>query len=1374
MDTPASHGVETPVLGLANSNQGYSTAIHLQDNYLLHGPMDQSYSQAIPSRMAEETRTGQLGQHTEEEALWSGNVGQHPSDEVMRNGNAVPRHGDESLMVGNIMNMTQRGSDEGMRTSTLGPRSGEEGIRVSNIGLHTSCDDSMRVEGHGGRRQAIHSPRHGNMLLSGHPVAQRNNPMHFYMEDGNGSISSSISQQNPTGLPSHSDINSIPTGSKGATLMPSSHDNMVSANVARGGSLPQQTPDLAHRIPQGGSNSEGVEVERGDDGSFKSAAKDYTERNLPRELMGKMFGLLKEGMFCDAVILAGNKEIRVHKMVLIAASPFLLSKLSKTTPSTSLRVELPMGIPLQVASQLVHYLYDGKITLTTDNVSQFARVANLFKLEHLYNICEDFIDCFNLDESLLNVMEEDISVSATEPRMSPVILKKRHLKLSAEENMAETEVAEVTDNTENTESNIVSQQKATPSLPQPKHVCTKGKITNKKTPKKSVTVKQEVVGMPSPIETPIHKVSHLYGTRAASAAKVFKQTTEVDESGAATVYQGKQGLYQAEETEVTIPHKEGGDGSPTKLPSPGKHADIVSKVMEVEMKDIGKDENEDDEETSDDSNEDYQENGTPGKFKQLKQASKNLKKLQSRKGRQKKAPVPPAPKQDMPLRPPPKKRAKEFAKSEEDKILQDIESKLDLSVLDMSASVTTELTGKKKTVSKKIKKKRKKQSFGTLLRTVVTSAIAELDRNAEHIPESERQFKCKLCGNEFVFPKRSITHLINTHEIPPDDVLSYITIRKFEKSPRVCDICGYETKEPNFYYIHYHKYFRHGIPLPKGWKPFTCDICGKECFTKFQLKDHKLIHREQTPFICEKCGQGFKSRTCLNSHVFHRHNSIRKHDCTDCEKSFKTKTQLMVHHRIHTGEKPFHCPDCDYKSTTRGNMRLHLTNKHKYDSQDIKCMMYQIKTLSKAYEMQSLPQELIANAHLQTEESDLLNVADKNQMRPIEDHVGMHLPTNVVDNEVTKPSQQTPREDTFSNLSNILVTNQQGQTSQLIYTDENLTNRHIILQSYNGQQIVAGELPQGQATGGVEGQDAAQATQIPVLLQPVQGSEHLAGHFLVQTHHGGQSTVQLVSTTDGHITQDPRAQEAHILVQDSQGIIQEASISSDQVLITDQEQLNLSSNRRQSHEQIMYLERPANEMVQQDQIIMATDKNITVNETSGNSTTELQNVSPRLMIDGSQQVHIQIHSGTAVAMETDSHGQVQERQVRIQDPQGLLVGERPQVTLVHRALGIQDRGKDTAQQKHEGQISVAATLESYQQVSLPVTSEIPLSTYVVNSHNTGTSIESQGQLVQSPPNSHGLPTSQAQGLPDSPTPQSSQGYSDNTLYQYYHQQFNNF
>ena len=53
---------------------------------------------------------------------------------------------------------------------------------------------------------------------------------------------------------------------------------------------------------------------------------------------------------------------------------------------------------------------------------------------------------------------------------------------------------------------------------------------------------------------------------------------------------------------------------------------------------------------------------------------------------------------------------------------------------------------------------------------------------------------------------------------------------------QVCDICGYRSRDNTTYYLHYHKYFKHGVKLPKGWSVYKCDLCGKELYTKFQLK----------------------------------------------------------------------------------------------------------------------------------------------------------------------------------------------------------------------------------------------------------------------------------------------------------------------------------------------------------------------------------------------------------------------------------------------------------------------------------------------------------------------------------------------------------
>lgn len=295
------------------------------------------------------------------------------------------------------------------------------------------------------------------------------------------------------------------------------------------------------------------------------------------------------------------------------------------------------------------------------------------------------------------------------------------------------------------------------------------------------------------------------------------------------------------------------------------------------------------------------------------------------------------------MRPPPKKRAKEIRemmKNEEDGKLKVADDK-----------TMTDGDGKfypneieKENTSKTVKMKRKRQRVKN---DIVMAKVYEIEKFASAV-ESEKIFRCTFCSVEFKFAKRAVTHLIGTHDIDLDDTADYISVEKKtddSKELLECDICGFTPKESGTYYIHYHKYFRHRIPLPKGWQAFKCDLCQKEFFTKFQLREHKLIHFEDNPFVCELCGSGFRSRTCLNSHVFHKHSSVRKHKCPECPKTFKTATQVKVHQRVHSGEKPFLCPteNCMYRSTTRGNMKLHLSSKHKLVPSTVKALMEELE-----------------------------------------------------------------------------------------------------------------------------------------------------------------------------------------------------------------------------------------------------------------------------------------------------------------------------------------------------------------------------------------------------------------------------------------------
>ncbi|XP_072033158.1 uncharacterized protein [Amphiura filiformis] len=50
--------------------------------------------------------------------------------------------------------------------------------------------------------------------------------------------------------------------------------------------------------------------------------------------------------------------------------------------------------------------------------------------------------------------------------------------------------------------------------------------------------------------------------------------------------------------------------------------------------------------------------------------------------------------------------------------------------------------------------------------------------------------------------------------------------------------------------------------------------------------------------------------------------------CIECGFSCTSYAQLKVHNRIHTGDKPYECPDCSYASTRNANLQRHIASMH--------------------------------------------------------------------------------------------------------------------------------------------------------------------------------------------------------------------------------------------------------------------------------------------------------------------------------------------------------------------------------------------------------------------------------------------------------------
>lgn len=110
---------------------------------------------------------------------------------------------------------------------------------------------------------------------------------------------------------------------------------------------------------------------------------------------------------------------------------------------------------------------------------------------------------------------------------------------------------------------------------------------------------------------------------------------------------------------------------------------------------------------------------------------------------------------------------------------------------------------------------------------------------------------------------------------------------------------------------------------------FKCDECGKLFVTKFRLKNHQEIHRNEKNYECEICKKRFRWKAVLKIHSG-THSGEKPHQCQYCDKRFADMSYLKTHLTLHAEIKRYVCLGCGERYPT--NSALHKHRKTRKDT----------------------------------------------------------------------------------------------------------------------------------------------------------------------------------------------------------------------------------------------------------------------------------------------------------------------------------------------------------------------------------------------------------------------------------------------------------
>ncbi|KAF3691760.1 Zinc finger protein 226 [Channa argus] len=218
--------------------------------------------------------------------------------------------------------------------------------------------------------------------------------------------------------------------------------------------------------------------------------------------------------------------------------------------------------------------------------------------------------------------------------------------------------------------------------------------------------------------------------------------------------------------------------------------------------------------------------------------------------------------------------------------------------------------------------------------------------------EPKRTFNCPLCTQIYSTPANLRAHML-IHEAEYEKLERSTRpakeIQKYWEKGYTCPHCPSVYRDESSLNIHLlsvHKsvaqYLERVTAPPKKqfnqlnsdyvqgkWrndgisiKSYKCSECGKTFRHRSVLELHMRIHSKDKPYQCKECGKGFRFSSYLQQHLI-IHTGKKPYKCPDCGKDFAFLQNMKTHQKLHQ-EKPFRCTSCRKGYSDETQLQHHM------------------------------------------------------------------------------------------------------------------------------------------------------------------------------------------------------------------------------------------------------------------------------------------------------------------------------------------------------------------------------------------------------------------------------------------------------------------